>query len=353
MAPTQRPRGARRWFVPFNRHVDSVTRTSVEDPALAALRAQLVARVTRLVPQRGQHEWPALPGLHVYRSDELEGTVCGVYEPCIALILQGSKRAVLGDDAFVYDTRRYLIASLDLPALATILEASPQQPYLALVLRVDLREIANLLLSGAVLPRVPPPSARDARAMATGAVTLPLLEAFRRLLDLLDQPADAAVLAPLVRREIFYRLLVGEGGARLREIASIDSQGHQIARAIDRLKSRFAEPLPVEVLAREVRMSVSTFHHHFKALTAMSPLQYQKRLRLTEARRLMLAENLDASSAAYRVGYESASQFSREYSRQFGAPPTRDIAGLRVLPQPVEGAEHRSASAAAIAGAAQ
>jgi AraC-like DNA-binding protein len=189
--------------------------------------------------------------------------------------------------------------------------------------------------------------------MATGAVTLPLLDAFRRLLDLAEQPGDAPMLAPLVRREIFYRLLVGEGGARLREIASIDSQGHQIARAIDRLKTHYAEPLRVEVLARDARMSVSTFHHHFKALTAMSPLQYQKRLRLTEARRLMLAENLDASTAAYRVGYESASQFSREYSRQFGAPPTRDIAGLRALPVQAEPSGYAVRPAIALAGSVQ
>jgi AraC-like DNA-binding protein len=210
------------------------------------------------------------------------------------------------------------------------------------VLRLDLREIAGLMLSGQ-LPALPLPAraARHApglqnagepaehRAMAIGRVTLPLLDAFGRLLDLLQQPESLPVLGPLVQREIHYRLLMGEQGGRLRQIAAVGSQGHQIARAIDRLKTRYAEPLRVEDLAREVRMSVSTFHHQFKALTAMSPLQYQKQMRLTEARRLMLADHLDASTAAYRVGYESPSQFSREYSRQFGAPPTRDIAGLR------------------------
>jgi len=299
--------------------------------AVAALRASLAARVARFIPDTGLQQPTALPGLMLYRSDSLNGTVCGVYEPSVALILQGSKRVGLGDDTFVYDTRRYLVVSLDLPTQATILEASPQRPYLALVLRLDRREIADLVLSGALHQM--PLSAPDGRAMATGEVTLPLLDAFRRLLELAERPDDVPVLAPLVQREILYHLLVGEAGARLRQIASAESQSHQIARAIDRLRTRYAEPLRVEALAREVRMSVSTFHHHFKTLTAMSPLQYQKRLRLAEARRLMLAENLDASTAAYRVGYESASQFSREYSRQFGAPPTRDIAGLRAVPQ--------------------
>jgi len=305
--------------------------SAADDDAVTALRASLVSRVMRLTPGGGLHQPAALPSLMLFRCDELNGTVCGVYEPCVALILQGSKRVGLGDATLVYDTRRYLVASLDLPAMATILEASPQRPYLALVLRMDLREIASLMLDGP-LPQLPLP-ARDERAMATGEVTLPLLDAFRRLLDLLERPEDVPALAPLVQREILYRLLIGETGSRLRQIATVDSQGHQIARAIGRLKTGYAEALRVEDLAREVRMSVSTFHHHFKALTAMSPLQYQKRLRLAEARRLMLAENLDASTAAYRVGYESASQFSREYSRQFGAPPTRDIAGLRAVPQ--------------------
>ncbi len=298
-------------------------------------------RITRFAAVTGLHQHPALPGLLVFRADGLNGSVCGVYEPSVALIVQGSKRVVLGGDTLVYDSGHCLVTSLDLPAVATILEASPERPYLALVLRLDLREMAGLMLSGqlpalplparspARLPTRAPGSGGETRAMALGRVTLPLLDAFGRLLDLLEQPESVPVLAPLVQREIHYRLLMGEQGARLRQIAAVGSQGHQIARAIDRLKTRYAEPLRVEDLAREVRMSVSTFHHQFKALTAMSPLQYQKQMRLTEARRLMLAEHLDASTAAYRVGYESPSQFSREYSRQFGAPPTRDIAGLR------------------------
>lgn len=308
---------------------------------MAAARAALAARITRLAPATGLHQHPALPGLRVFRADELIGSVCAVYEPSVAVIVQGSKRVVLGADTLVYDCGHYLISSLDLPAVSTILEASPERPYLALVLRLDLREIAGLMLSGqlpAVPAAVPLRRAHEHRAMAIGRVTLPLLDACMRLVDLLERPEDLPLLGPLVQREIHYRLLVGEQGGRLRQIAAVGSQGHQIARAIDHLKTRYAEPLRVEDLAREVRMSVSTFHHQFKALTAMSPLQYQKQMRLTEARRLMLADHLDASTAAYRVGYESPSQFSREYSRRFGAPPTRDIAGLRAAPPETLGA---------------
>lgn len=312
------------------------------DPdSLQARREQLCRQLLHLVPDEGIHNPAALPELMLMRANQLNGSVCGQYEPCVAVIVQGAKRVVVGDDSWVYDSQRYLITSLDLPAVATLLEATPERPYLAVALRLDLQELANLMLSLPPPPAaVPPATARAAddvherRAMATGALTLPLLDAFGRLLGLLEQPEDSAVLAPLLRREIHYRLLTGETGARLRHMATAGSQGRQIAGAIARLKSGYAQALRVEELAREVRMSVSSFHHHFKALTAMSPLQYQKQLRLAEARRLMLAEHLDAATAAYRVGYESASQFSREYSRQFGAPPSRDMAALRGAPAP-------------------
>ncbi len=180
--------------------------------------------------------------------------------------------------------------------------------------------------------KLPPPRAQQSgRGMATGEVTLPLLAAFQRLIDLLDEPEDIPILAPLIQREILYRLLVGDQGTRLRQIASAGSQSHQIARAIDWLKANYAQPLRIDDLATHVNMSPSTFHHHFRALTAMSPLQYQKWLRLNEARRLMLAERLDATTAAFQVGYESPSQFSREYSRLFGSPPLRDIKSLHQI----------------------
>ena len=177
----------------------------------------------------------------------------------------------------------------------------------------------------------PPPPQQSSRGIATGEVTVLLLTAFQRLIDLLEEPKDIPILSPIIQREIFYRLLIGDQGVRLRQMASAGSQSHQIARAIDWLKGNFTRPLHIDDLATQVNMSTSTFHHHFRAVTAMSPLQYQKWLRLSEARRLMFAERIDATTAAFQVGYESPSQFSREYSRLFGDSPLRDITSLRQI----------------------
>jgi AraC-like DNA-binding protein len=297
-------------------------------------RRALAEAISRQAPDGEMHRPTALPALAMFRSSAAAGPVCGVYEPGVALIVQGSKRVLLGSDTFVYGVHDLLITSLNLPTVAQILEASPAKPYLSLFLCFDEHEIARLMMDG----HVPPPRPQVAeRAMATGRVTWPLLSAFLRLVELLDDAEAIPAVAPLVQREILYRLLVSDQGDRLRQIGAVGSQSHRIGRAIDWLKAHFATPLRIDELAGHVRMSPSTFHHHFRALTAMSPLQYQKWLRLTEARRLMLAERLDASTAAFRVGYESASQFSREYSRQFGAPPMRDIASLRQEPAPVPG----------------
>jgi len=215
-----------------------------------------------------------------------------------------------------------------LPTIVQITTASREKPYLGLRLKLDQREISLLMVDS----NLPPPRAQQSsRGMATGEVTLPLLTAFQRLIDLLAEQKDIPILAPIIQREIIYRLLVGDQGERLRQIASTGSQSQQIARAIDWLKGHFTRPLRIDDLATQVNMSTSTFHHHFRTLTAMSPLQFQKSLRLSEARRLMLTERLDATTAAFQVGYESASQFSREYSRFFGAPPLRDITNLRQI----------------------
>jgi AraC-like DNA-binding protein len=228
----------------------------------------------------------------------------------------------------VYDTHHFLLTSVDLPTMVQVINASREKPYLGLVLKIDQREISQLMVDS----NLPPPRPQQSsRGMATGEVTLPLLTVFQRLIDLLDEPRDIPILAPIIQREIFYRLLVGDQGVRLRQMASTGSQSQQIARAIDWLKGNFKQPLRIDDLASQVNMSTSTFHHHFREVTAMSPLQYQKWLRLNEARRLMLAENRDATTAAFQVGYESPSQFSREYGRLFGAPPLRDITNLRQI----------------------
>jgi AraC-like DNA-binding protein len=277
---------------------------------------------------KGDHIETAIPGLALYRREEPTEPTSGMYEPSLCFAAQGAKKVVLGDDVYVYDARHFLLTSVDLPTVWQVIEASREEPCLGLVLELDLREISQLMVDS----HLPPPRAQQSsRGMATGEVTLPLLTAFQRLIDLLAEPKDISILAPLIQREISYRLLMGDQGTRLRQMASAGTQSHQIARAIDWLKGNFTGPLRIDDLARQVNMSTSTFHHHFRALTAMSPLQYQKWLRLNEARRLMLTERLDATAVAFQVGYESTSQFSREYSRLFGAPPLRDINSLRQL----------------------
>jgi AraC-like DNA-binding protein len=291
--------------------------------ALEAL-GESIARWT----DKGERIETAILGLVLARREEPTQPTSGMYEPSICLVAQGAKRVLLGDDIYVYDAHHFLITSVDLPTVVQVIEASREKPFLGLLLKLDQRQISQLMADS----HLPPPRAQQSsRGMATGEVTLPLLTAFQRLLDLLAEPQDIPILAPLVQREISYRLLVGDQGARLRQMASAGTQSHQMARAIEWLKGNFTRPLRIDDLATQVNMSISTFHHHFRALTAMSPLQYQKRLRLHEARRLMLTERLDATNAAFQVGYESPSQFSREYSRLFGAPPLRDITSLRQL----------------------
>jgi AraC-like DNA-binding protein len=270
----------------------------------------------------------AIPGLSLWLRDKPTQPESGMYEPGICMTAQGAKRVLLGDDAYVYDSRHFLITSVDLPTFWQVIEASREKPCLGLVLKLDRREISQLM-ADSNLP--PPRTQQSGRGMALGEVTVPLLTAFQRLIDLLDEPKDIPILAPIIEREIFYRLLVSDQGGRLRQIAAAGSQSNQIARAIDWLKGNYTQPLRIDDLAAQVNMSTSTFHHHFRQVTAMSPLQYQKWLRLNEARRLMLAENNDATTAAFQVGYESPSQFSREYSRLFGAPPLRDITSLRQM----------------------
>jgi len=299
----------------------------VDDNGLQAVREALGKSIARWTGKAEQLE-TAIPGLGLFRREGPTQPMGGMYEPSVCLITQGAKRVLLGDDSYVYDARHFLLSSLHLPTVAQIIEASPEQPCLGLRLKLDQREISQLMVDS----NLPAPRAQQSsRGMATGEVTLPLLNAFQRLIDLLAEENDIPILAPIIQREIIYRLLVGDQGARLRQMASAGSQSNQIARAIEWLKGNFTLPLRIEELAAQARMSSSTFHHHFRSMTALSPLQYQKQLRLNEARRLMLAEHLDAATAAFQVGYESPSQFSREYNRFFGAPPLRDVTSLRQL----------------------
>jgi AraC-like DNA-binding protein len=305
----------------------TVITKALENRELELARENLGKSIARLTEDGEQHE-TAIPRLSLFRRTEPTGPISSMYEPSICLISQGAKRVVLGEDSYVYDAHHFLITSMNLPTVVQIIEASPEKPYLGLKLKLDLREVSQLMVDS----NLPPPRAQQSgRGMAIGEITLPLLVAFQRLVDLLAEQKDIPILAPLIQREIIYRLLVGDQGARLRQISSTGSQGHQIAQAVDWLKGNFTRPLRIDDLAKQVNMSTSTLHHHFRALTAMSPLQYQKWLRLNEARRLMLTENQDASTAAFQVGYESPSQFSREYSRLFGAPPLRDITNLRQM----------------------
>jgi len=299
----------------------------VENKGLAVVLETLGESIARWTDNGDRYE-TGIPGLSLHQRSEPSPPISIMYEPRICVVAQGAKRVLLGDDTYVYDAHHYLITSVDLPTVVQIINASPGKPYLGLVLRLDQREISQLMVDS----NLPPPRPQQSsRGMATGEVTQPLITAFQRLIDLLDEQKDIPILAPIIKREIFYRLLVGDQGTRLRQMASAGSQIHQIAKAIYWLKDNFTQPLRIDDLATQVNMSTSTFHHHFRSVTAMSPLQYQKWLRLSEARRLMLAENQDATSAAFQVGYESPSQFSREYSRLFGDSPLRDITNLRQM----------------------
>lgn len=268
----------------------------------------------------------AVPGLSLFRRNAPTTPEHALYEPSVCVMVQGKKRVILDNNVFEYDANRYLISSVHLPTVVQVISANRAKPCLGLVLKLNLRDISQMMVDS----NLPPPRVQPATpGMATGNMTPPLFNAFQRLVGLLDDPQDIPILAPVIQREIFYRLLVGDQGARLRQLASAGSQTRQIARAIEWLKENFARSLSVNDLADKAGMSATTFHQHFKTMTALSPLQFQKHLRLQEARRLMLADRMDAASAGFQVGYESPSQFSREYSRLFGAPPLRDIARLR------------------------
>ena len=301
------------------------TATPIE-PSLEVQRQELAELIRRHAGEP-QGTVSAIDDLYLVRYTENIRAMPTLALPALCILAQGSKSLFLGDEQYAYDPLHYMVVSVTLPISAAKLDASPENPSLGLRLDLDPAEISQLIAeSGPMLV----PSLPSGRGLYVEKTDAALLDALLRLIRLLDSPRDIAMLAPLIRREILYRLLRGPQGYRLYEIALANSQTHRVCQAITWLNQNFQQPLRIEDLAREVNLSTSTLHHRFKAVTSMSPLQYQKQLRLQEARRLMLAEGLDASAAGYRVGYESPSQFSREYSRLFGAPPLRDLARLRL-----------------------
>lgn len=294
---------------------------------LTRLRAELASTMHRYAPTYGVFETGIAP-LHFIRSDAPTDVIHTVHKPGLCIVVQGRKQVQLWEESYVYDPLNYLVVSVTLPLAGQVTEASSEKPYFCIRLDIDPAEIAQLI---ADVSPIGVPSQQPHRGLYLDKIDSSLLDAMLRLVRLLDVPSDIPALAPLALREIFYRLLKGQQGQRLHEIAITDSQTHRVTRAIEWLNNNYAEPLHIDELASYVNLSNSTLHHRFKAVTAMSPLQYQKQLRLQHARRLMISEGLDVSTAGFKVGYESPSQFSREYSRMFGAPPSRDIAKLRSL----------------------
>jgi AraC-like DNA-binding protein len=288
-------------------------------------QAELVEILSRTLPEDGGRE--IFPGLLVRRTSRPTESLSTVYHPAFCFIAQGCKQAQVGDEIFTYDPEHYMIYTVDLPLIFRITEASVERPYFGFALSLDPTIVASVILESDLKLRK---GERSAKAMNVGSVDTGLLDAVVRLIRLVESPAERKVLAPLIIREIVFRLLMNGQGSRLSHLlGATDTQ--RISKAIVRLREHFDEPLRIDDIAREIGMSVSGFHQHFRSVTALSPLQYQKQIRLQEARRLMLGEDLDAASAGFRVGYEDPSYFSRDYKKQFGAPPQRDIARLRSM----------------------
>jgi AraC-like DNA-binding protein len=298
-----------------------------DDRILAATR-----ELARLIEQFAGEDGvlaTAIPRLFLIRSSRPTDEIHAVHEPAVCLVAQGRKQVMVGQSVYVYDPAKYLVVSVDVPLVGQILEASADAPYLCLRLDLDPAAIGALMLDAKVAGA---DGEQPGPALSLSSVTFELLDSAIRLVRLLAVPRDIPILAPLAEREILYRLLSGDQTSKLRQIAFAESKLQQINRAIGWIKRNFREPFSIDALASEARMSPSTLHEHFKAVTSMSPLQYQKQLRLQEARRLILSQSIDAAMAGHSVGYESPSQFSREYKRTFGAPPARDAARLRASP---------------------
>lgn len=285
---------------------------------------ELIERIAAAVPADGTIE--AFPGFRLSRASSPTEAVQAVYEPSFCFVAQGSKKALLGGEMFRYNPRHYLIFTVDLPVTFQVEEASEEKPYFGFRLGLDPALVASVVMESDIQIKKGDASTK---AMNVSSVDADLLDAVVRLVRLVETAAERKVLAPLIIREIVYRLLIGGQGARLSHILASGGDTRRISKAIGHLRKHFDEQLKMEEIARGLGMSVSGFHHHFKSVTSMTPLQFQKQIRLQEARRLMLGEDLDAASAGFRVGYEDPSYFSRDYKKQFGAPPQRDVDRLR------------------------
>jgi AraC-like DNA-binding protein len=305
----------------FSMMIETLNRETAIDQC-----TKLAAWVDRYTGDKGN-------GIHSTAIDPLiftrtcePSTMHAISEPHLAIVVQGKKALLLNDEIYRYSVAQYLLVSIDLPLSGTVVEATSDQPFLGFKLKLDPAQLCEIIAQ----TNLSIDKNASVRGWCVNDADLPLIDCAMRLTKLLETPQDIPFLAPMIIREIYYRLLVGEQGEAVRQIATSGSNMQRIADVIKHIKAAFTQPLRVEDLAEQVNMSSASFHRHFKAVTSMSPLQYQKQLRLLSARQIMLAEDVDATQAAYQVGYESPSQFSREYARMFGAPPMRDIEQLRV-----------------------
>ncbi|RSK53272.1 AraC family transcriptional regulator [Bacillus canaveralius] len=294
------------------------------DYQVMEMQKELALRIERFSGEDGVNS-TAIPSLHFIRASDASEPIHSIHEPALCIVAQGAKLVMLAQDSYQYDPSHYLVVSVDLPISGTIIQATPEFPYLCLRLDFDPKQVFDIISgSGQTLSKI-----RDSqRGLFVSKTNSSLLDAVLRLVRLLDTPQDIPVIAPLVIREILYHILQDEQGDSIKQMAIIGSHAHRIAKVIDQIKRDFTKPLRIEELVMTANMSASSLHHHFKQVTRMSPLQYQKQLRLQEARRLMLSGQMDAANAGFQVGYESPSQFSREYSRMFGLPPKSDIKRL-------------------------
>jgi AraC-like DNA-binding protein len=295
-----------------------------------AARTNLLQKIHKRIATDGLQS-TAIPELRLYRASKPAPCTSAAYDPRLVVFLQGQKRINLGTRSYLCDGSSFLLSTVDLPVVSQVVAATPEKPMLGLLLKLDIAEVRRILSQEEFpAPAEPIGAGIDAHGLTVGVTPMELLDACSRLVDLLDAPGDIPFLSGLIQREIIFRLLRSPQGRHLRSIATLGEQSHRTAKAVSWLRIHYAKPLRVEDLAAMAQMGVSTLHHHFRSLTAMSPIQYQKHLRLHVARERMLNSGLDAASAAFEVGYESASQFNREYSRLFGQPPMRDVKTRRL-----------------------